>query len=85
VDLNPGGIFAWIIVGLVAGWVAGQITRGEGFGCFGNVIVGLIGAFIGGVIFDLLGGDRSVNFFGSIAVATVGAVILLAIANLARR
>lgn len=84
-DLDPGGIFAWLLVGLVAGWVAGLLTRGSGFGCIGNVVVGIIGAFVGGFLFTLLGIDDSVELVGSIAVATVGAILLVLVANLARR
>jgi uncharacterized membrane protein YeaQ/YmgE (transglycosylase-associated protein family) len=84
-DLNPGGVFAWILVGLLAGWIAGQLTRGHGFGCFGNVVIGFLGAIIGGLLFSAIGATGTLNFIGSVAVATLGAVILLAIANLARR
>jgi uncharacterized membrane protein YeaQ/YmgE (transglycosylase-associated protein family) len=84
-NLNPGGFFAWVLVGLLAGWIAGQLTRGHGFGCFGNVVIGFLGALIGGLLFSALGVHGAVNFVGSVAVATLGAVILLAIANIARR
>lgn len=84
-DLDPGGIFAWLIVGLLAGWIAGLVTRGAGFGCVTNVIIGVIGAFIGGIILDILNVNGQAGFLGSVAIATLGAVILLAIANLARR
>lgn len=84
-DLNPGGLFAWVLVGILAGWIAGSLTRGEGFGCFGNMVVGLIGAFIGQLILELLGVHASVGFLGSIAVATIGAILLVLVANLARR
>lgn len=83
--LEPGGLIAWIVVGIVAGWVAGTLTRGSGFGCFTNVVIGLLGAFIGQLVLELLDFRGSVGFLGSIAVATLGAVILVAIANLARR
>jgi uncharacterized membrane protein YeaQ/YmgE (transglycosylase-associated protein family) len=83
--LEPGGLFAWIIVGILAGWIAGVVTRGTGFGCIANVIIGLIGAFIGQLILELLNFRGSVGFLGSIAVATFGAVVLVTIANLARR
>lgn len=84
-DLDPGGIFAWLIVGLLAGWIAGTVTRGQGFGCITNVIIGVIGAFIGGIILGILNVNGQAGFLGSVAIATLGAVILLAIANLARR
>ncbi len=77
-DLNPGGIIAWIIIGLVAGWLAGLVMKGGGYGIIADVIVGLIGALIGGFVFGLLvRGD--VGFWGSMVVAFIGACILVAI------
>lgn len=85
IDLQPGGIIAWIIVGLLAGWLAGLITRTERFGCFGTIVIGLLGAAIGGLIFSLFGLQDRTGFWGSVAVATLGAIILLAIARAAGR
>lgn len=84
-DLNPGGLISWIFVGLFAGWLAGVLVRGSGFGCLGNIVLGVIGAFIGGLLFAAMGISGTAGFLGSVAVATLGAVILLAIANLGRR
>ena len=53
-QLAPGGLLAWLVVGLVAGWLAGQVTKGGGFGLIGNLVIGLIGAFIGGLVFSYL-------------------------------
>jgi uncharacterized membrane protein YeaQ/YmgE (transglycosylase-associated protein family) len=75
------GFIAWIIIGLLAGWLAGHLTRGRGFGCIVDVILGLIGAVLGGWIFSRLG-VVALGFFGSLAAATVGAVLLVAIARL---
>lgn len=75
------GWFAWIVVGLLAGWLAGKITRGHGFGCVVNILLGLIGAVIGGWIFSRLN-ISSLGFFGSLAAATVGAILLVAIGRL---
>jgi uncharacterized membrane protein YeaQ/YmgE (transglycosylase-associated protein family) len=72
----------WIILGLVAGWLAGKLVRGEGFGCIGDVILGLIGSVIGGWLFTKLGIVHANTFLYSLAAATVGAVILVAIAHL---
>lgn len=72
---------AWVIIGLLAGWIAGVITRGRGFGCFFNIILGLIGAVIGGWIFMRLG-IPAWGFWPSLAAATVGAVVLVAIGRL---
>jgi uncharacterized membrane protein YeaQ/YmgE (transglycosylase-associated protein family) len=78
-NLEPGGIIAWLVVGLVAGWLAGQFMKGGGYGIVGDLVVGVIGAFIGGLIFSLLLPGSSVGLIGSIVVAVIGAVILIAI------
>jgi uncharacterized membrane protein YeaQ/YmgE (transglycosylase-associated protein family) len=77
--LNPGGIIAWLIIGLIAGWLAGIIMPGPGFGIVGDLIVGLIGAFIGGLIMNLLAPNANFGFWGSLIVALIGACILVAI------
>lgn len=76
--LSPGGIVAWIIVGLIAGWAAGKVSRGRGFGLIGDLVVGLIGALIGGFVAGLFI-QGSVGFIGSLIVAFLGAVLLLAV------
>ena len=76
-DLNPGGIVAWLIVGLVAGWLAGQFMRGGGFGLVGDIVMGVVGAFIGGLLFAFLLPGSSVGLIGSIVVAFIGAVVLI--------
>jgi uncharacterized membrane protein YeaQ/YmgE (transglycosylase-associated protein family) len=77
--LDPGGIIAWLVVGLIAGWLAGVLMKGGGYGVVGDIVVGLIGAFVGGIVFSLITGGGTAGFWGSIAVAFVGAVILIAI------
>ena len=77
----PRSLLGWLVVGLIAGWLAGKVSRGRGFGCVANVILGLVGAVLGGWIFTRLG------IFGggilySIAAATLGAVLLVIIARL---
>ena len=82
--LNPGGIIAWLVVGLVAGWLAGRVMKGSGYGIAVDLIVGLVGAVIGGFVFGLLvTGD--VGFWGSIAVAFAGACLLVFIVRLVAR
>jgi uncharacterized membrane protein YeaQ/YmgE (transglycosylase-associated protein family) len=81
VGVSSRGLLAWVIIGLLAGWIAGVITRGHGFGCLLNVILGLIGAVIGGWIFTRLG-IPAWGFWASLAAATVGAVVLVAIGRL---
>jgi len=71
----------WILVGLLAGWLAGKLSRGAGFGCIANVILGLIGSVLGGWIFSRLGIFGG-GFIYSLAAATVGAVVLVAVARL---
>jgi len=78
-NLDPGGLIAWLVVGLVAGWLAGQFMRGGGYGLVGDIVVGIIGAFIGGFVFSLLLPGSSAGLIGSIVVAFVGAVILIAL------
>jgi uncharacterized membrane protein YeaQ/YmgE (transglycosylase-associated protein family) len=78
--------FLWfLIVGIVAGWLAGQIMKGGGFGLIGDLVVGVVGAFIGGFIFTSLGVSGGAGLLGSIIVATIGAVVLLFIVRLIKR
>ena len=77
--LAPGGIIAWIVIGLLAGWLAGVIMPGRGFGLIGDLIVGLVGAFLGGLVMDILAPDATFGFWGSLLVALIGACVLVAI------
>jgi uncharacterized membrane protein YeaQ/YmgE (transglycosylase-associated protein family) len=77
--LEPGGIIAWLIVGLVAGWLAGQFMRGGGYGVLGDIIVGIIGAFVGGLVFGIIAPGSDAGFLGSIVVAFIGACLLIAL------
>lgn len=77
----PRGFWGWIIIGLIAGWLAGQVSRGRGFGCIADIILGIIGAYIGGWVFMKLN-IVGQGFWYSLAAATVGAVILVGIAHL---
>ena len=74
-------LIGWILIGLIAGWLAGKVTRGAGFGCLANVLLGLIGALLGGWVFSKLGIFGG-GFLFSLAAATVGAVLLVAVARL---
>jgi uncharacterized membrane protein YeaQ/YmgE (transglycosylase-associated protein family) len=78
-SLDPGGIIAWLIVGLVAGFLASMIMRGGGYGIIGDIIVGLVGAFLGGLIANLLFPNSNFGLIGSIIFAVIGACILIAI------
>lgn len=77
--LEPGGLLMWLIVGLIAGWLAGQFMRGGGYGLVGDIVVGIIGAFVGGLLFGVLMPGSSVGFVGSIVVAFIGAILLIAV------
>jgi uncharacterized membrane protein YeaQ/YmgE (transglycosylase-associated protein family) len=70
-------IVLWLLVGLIAGWLAGMVVRGAGFGIIGNIIVGIIGALIGGFLFGIFFPGSALGFMGSVIVAFIGAVILL--------
>jgi uncharacterized membrane protein YeaQ/YmgE (transglycosylase-associated protein family) len=72
------GIFLWIIIGLIAGWLATQILGGRG-GLFYNLAIGLIGAIVGGFLFEKLNLHVMPDFWGNLITATIGAVIFLLI------
>ncbi len=82
IGVVPHGLVWWIFLGLVAGWLAGKLARGRGFGCIGDILIGLIGSVVGGWIFTKLGIVHANTFLYSLAAATVGAVVLVAIAHL---
>jgi uncharacterized membrane protein YeaQ/YmgE (transglycosylase-associated protein family) len=75
------GLLWWIMIGLIAGWLAGKIARGEGYGCITDIILGLIGSVLGGWLFTRLGILGGGTLY-SLAAATVGAVILVSIVHL---
>lgn len=75
------GLISWILIGLIAGWLAGKIARGQGYGCITDILLGLVGSVIGGWLFTqlhILGG----GWIYSLAAATVGAAILVLIVHL---
>ncbi len=75
----------FLLIGAVAGWLAGVIMKGFGFGLIGNIIVGVVGAFIAGLIFPRLGISIGSGIVGSIIHATIGAVLLLLVIRLVKR
>jgi uncharacterized membrane protein YeaQ/YmgE (transglycosylase-associated protein family) len=81
------GILSWIIVGLIAGWLAGELMRGSGFGLAGNIIVGIFGALLGGflaiALFNIPDSMSGINIV-TIVIAFLGAVILLGLLGLLR-
>ena len=77
--------FVWfLLLGALAGWIAGQITKGRGFGILGNIVVGVLGGLLGGFLFGLLG-LSSTGMIGSLVTAVVGAVALLFLVNLIKK
>src|ERR1700684_42781 len=78
-------LLIWLVVGAVAGWLAGTIVRGGGFGLGGDIVVGILGAFLGGWLLPRFGLHLGVGIVAVIASATIGAVVLLLILRLIRR
>jgi uncharacterized membrane protein YeaQ/YmgE (transglycosylase-associated protein family) len=76
------GLIGWLLIGLLAGWLAGKMARGRGFGCIGDILIGLIGSVIGGWIFTQLGIGHTNTFLYSLAAATIGAVLLVSVTHL---
>jgi uncharacterized membrane protein YeaQ/YmgE (transglycosylase-associated protein family) len=79
------GILSWIIVGLVAGWLAGVVMKGGGYGVVVDIVLGVLGAIVGGWLFGVLGIYPGGGLFGSIIVAFVGAVVLVWVTRLIKR
>jgi uncharacterized membrane protein YeaQ/YmgE (transglycosylase-associated protein family) len=78
------GLIWFLLIGLVAGWLAGQLTKGGGFGVIGDLIVGVIGALLGGWLFGVLGISAG-GLIGALIMATVGAVVLVLLLRLIKR
>lgn len=73
-----------LIIGAIAGWLAGKIMKGRGFGLLGNIVIGIIGAFVGGFLFGLLGITAG-GIIGSLVMSTVGAVTLLFVVRVLKK
>jgi uncharacterized membrane protein YeaQ/YmgE (transglycosylase-associated protein family) len=81
VEMAPGmSWIGWLVVGLIAGWLAGLFMKGSGYGILMDIVLGLVGAFIGGLIFSLFVQGQA-GFWGSIGISFVGACILIAISR----
>ncbi|GCE47408.1 putative membrane protein YeaQ/YmgE (transglycosylase-associated protein family) [Thermosporothrix hazakensis] len=80
--LQPGDIIAWLLVGLISGYIASLLVRGRGLGCLGNTVVGLIGAVIGGYLASALNIGGTYHFCGTIFISFLGAALLLVILKL---
>jgi uncharacterized membrane protein YeaQ/YmgE (transglycosylase-associated protein family) len=77
-------IIAWIVLGLIAGWIAGMVMKGGGYGIIGDIVLGIVGAIIGGWLTGLVLGANMVSGFNiqSLIVAVIGAIVLIAISRL---
>lgn len=78
-------LLVWLVVGAIAGWLAGLIVKGYGFGLIGNIVVGIIGAVIAGWLFPKLNIPLGAGWVGAIISSAIGAIILLVIIGLVRR
>lgn len=78
-------ILIWVIVGAIAGWLAGLVVRGFGFGLFGNIVIGILGAILGGWLFGAIGFVFLPGIINTIITAFIGAVILLLIVRVLKR
>ncbi|HEY1732120.1 MAG TPA: GlsB/YeaQ/YmgE family stress response membrane protein [Terriglobales bacterium] len=79
------GFIAWIVVGMIAGWLAGVVMKGGGYGILVDIILGILGGFVGGWLFGMMGIWPGGGMIGSIIVAFIGAVILVGITRLIKR
>jgi len=85
--LTGGTDMSWIlfiVIGILAGWLAGRLTRGHGFGVLGDLIIGIVGALVGGFLFGILG-LHAYGLIGSLVMATAGAVVLLYVVRLVKQ
>jgi uncharacterized membrane protein YeaQ/YmgE (transglycosylase-associated protein family) len=82
--MDVSSLVAILIIGAIAGWLAGKLTKGSGFGLVGNMVVGILGAIVGGFVFGQLG-IAAGGLIGTIVIATLGAVIFLFLLSLIRK
>lgn len=83
--MNAEQLLVFLLIGGVAGWLAGLIIKGGGLGIIGNIIVGVIGAVLGGWLFKVLGISAGGEWVGALITATVGAVVLLFVVGLIKK
>jgi uncharacterized membrane protein YeaQ/YmgE (transglycosylase-associated protein family) len=82
--LAPESILAWIVIGAIAGWLAGLLVKGYGFGLIGNIFIGILGAGVAGLLTPRLG-IHTETFGGNIVASLLGALVLLVLVGLVRR
>jgi uncharacterized membrane protein YeaQ/YmgE (transglycosylase-associated protein family) len=83
--MDPTALIIWLLIGAAAGWLAGQVMGGGGFGLVGDIVIGIIGAFIAGWLFPRLGISLGGGILGEIIAAAIGAIILLFVLRLVKR
>ena len=83
--ISGEGLLVILLIGAVAGWLAGQIVQGTGFGLIGDIIIGIVGAFIAGWLFPQLGIHLGAGIVAEIISATIGAILLLVVVRLVKR
>ena len=83
--MDPAEIVIWLAIGAIAGWLAGQLIRGGGYGLIGDIVVGIIGAVIAGYLLPLVGIHLGAGFVRSVINAFIGACLLLTALRLVRR
>jgi uncharacterized membrane protein YeaQ/YmgE (transglycosylase-associated protein family) len=82
--LEPQSLIAWIVIGAIAGWLAGLLVKGYGFGLIGNIVIGIVGAAVAGFLASYLH-LYTESTIGNIVAATIGAIILLLLVGVVRR
>jgi uncharacterized membrane protein YeaQ/YmgE (transglycosylase-associated protein family) len=83
--MEAQGLLIWLVIGAVAGWLAGTLVKGGGFGLVGDIIVGIVGAFVGGFLAGALHISIGSGIVSSILTATVGAVLLILLVRMIKR
>ena len=83
--IDPQSLVVWLLIGAIAGWLAGQIMKGYGFGLVGDIVVGILGAFVAGFLFPQLGFRLGAGIVGDIISSALGACVLLFVVHLVRR
>lgn len=80
-----GSLISFVVIGLLAGWIVGKILKGQGFGLAGNLLIGMVGSVVGGVLFWVLGLGPPRNVVGALVTAVVGALVFLFVASQLRK
>ena len=83
--MDGNGLIWFLVIGLVAGWLAGTLMKGGGFGVIGDIVVGILGALLGGWLFGMLGVGVGGGLLGAIVTATIGACLLIFLLRLIKK